>query len=115
MFETLRSRAICGMFGVSLLYANDEVREATSRSGVRASAFRISSVSPSANHVWSPSGLKSANGRTAIDFSVAAAAAGSAQLLNLVSCVPLVGPVLYGVLAPSYIVEGRDDRWRHCD
>jgi hypothetical protein len=33
------------------------------------------------------------------------AAMGAGQLLNLISCVPLVGPVIYGVMAPPYIVE----------
>jgi hypothetical protein len=49
---------------------NDEVREATSRSGVRASALRISSVRPSANHSCSSSEDMLTNGSTAIDFSI---------------------------------------------
>ena len=48
---------------------NADVRDDTMRSGVRASALRISSASPSANHSWLRSWLKSANGKTAMDLS----------------------------------------------
>jgi len=55
------------------LKANAEVRAVTLNSVIFASTLRISSVIPSLKYSWSPSGLMSANGRTAIDGRVSSA------------------------------------------
>ncbi len=46
---------------------NDDERAATWRSRMRVRALRISSATPSQKYAWSFSGLRSRNGRTAIE------------------------------------------------
>ena len=57
----------CVAVSSAFFNAKTEVRAATRSSRIFASTFRISSVIPSLKYSWSPSGLRSSNGSTAID------------------------------------------------
>ena len=70
--RTFSCSPIARRSGCLPLNENDEARPATRRSGMVASALRISSVMPSAKNSFSGSALRLANGSTASDFSGAA-------------------------------------------
>jgi len=80
--STMRTSSSRAMSGISLawpLYANEEVRAATRRSGVRASTLRISSLTPSEKYSFSGSPDMLTKGSTAMVRSSAPSPIGAGR------------------------------------